>query len=215
LDPLIPFALPQRLPYGWWIAATIDGYSRRVLKLGCFAAQPTSRQIQKLLERTTRDLGAKPRTIICDRGVQFDCRAFHSWCKRRRIEVRYGAVGKHGSIARVERFIRTLKEYCRKLPIVPTDRQDFTRELAYFQDWFNEHRPHQALRGRTPSEVYKQRFPAHRKPRHEPRSRWPRGSPCARPWALTRGSPGARLELMVEFHAGRRHLPIVRLRRVG
>jgi hypothetical protein len=98
---------------------------------------------------------------------------------------------------------------------VPLDRKEFAREFKHFQEWFNEHRPHQALGGRTPMEVYEHRFPANRKPRYEPRSRWPRGSPCARPWALTRGSPGARLELIVDYHGGRRHLPIVGLKRVG
>ena len=39
-------------------------------------------------------------------------------------------------------------------------------------------------------EVYFGTFlPANRKPRYEPRAKWPRGSPCARSWALVRGSP--------------------------
>lgn len=88
-------------------------------------------------------------------------------------------------------------------------------ELRRYGEWYNEHRPHEFLHGRTPNEVYERRFPLARKPRYEPRPGWPRGSPCARLWALTRGSPGARLELDVAYHGGRRHLPIVRLRRVG
>jgi hypothetical protein len=67
------------------------------------------------------------------------------------------------------------------------------------------------LRGKTPNEAYHGRFPAVRKQSYEPRSRWLRASPCA----LVRGQPGARLELEVEFLAGRKHLPIVRLRRVA
>jgi hypothetical protein len=76
-------------------------------------------------------------------------------------------------------------------------------------------RPHTTLGGRTPDEVYHRRFPANRRPRYEPRSRWPRGSPCAKPWALTRNGPGAPLELEVTFHGGRKHLPIVTIRRAG
>jgi len=38
------------------------------------------------------------------------------------------------------------------------------------------------------------------------------GSPCATPWALMRRSPGARLELEVEFQDGRKHLPLVTIR---
>jgi hypothetical protein len=57
--------------------------------------------------------------------------------------------------------------------------------------------------------VYFKHFPAC------PRPRWPKGLPCARPWALTRGRPGARRELQVTFHGGRKHLPIVTLERVA
>jgi hypothetical protein len=42
-----------------------------------------------------------------------------------------------------------------------------------------------------------------------------RGSPCARPQTLIKGQPGARIELTVTFEAGRRHLPVVTLRRVA
>ena len=67
----------------------------------------------------------------------------------------------------------------------------------------------------TPDEVYFARHPANRKPRFEPRRRWPRASPCAKPWALVRDKPGVAVELDVEFHASRRHLPIVRANRVA
>jgi transposase InsO family protein len=213
--PWLPGSLPQRLPFGWWIAAVVDGYSRRVLQLACYAEQPTARRVQKLLARTIREVAAKPRSILCDRGAQFDCRSFRSWCNRRRIDVRYGAVGRHGSIAVVERFIRTLKEYLAKLTPLPLERRAMTDELRLFAEWFNEHRPHEFLGGRTPNEAYERRFPAIRKPRYEPRANWPRASPCARPWALIRGSPGAKLELVLDYHGGRRHLPIVMLKRVG
>lgn len=82
-------------------------------------------------------------------------------------------------------------------------------------DWYNEHRPHAWLGGRTPNEVYYGRYPGNRRPRFEPRSHWPRGSPCARPWALTRGSPGARLTIEVRFHNGNRQLPIVTVKRAA
>ena len=51
--------------------------------------------------------------------------------------------------------------------------------------------------------------------RLEPRSRWPRGSPCAGSWALVRGSPGAKLTLEVSFHNGKKHLPVVALKRAA
>ena len=127
-----------------------------------------------------------------------------------------GAVGQHGSIAVVERLILTLKTSCpRLLTLVPLRRKNFQHELSLFCGWYNEHRPHTTVVGRTPEEVYHRRFPATRKPRYEPRTRWPRGSPAARPWALVRGKPGAQLELHVKFLAGRKHVPIVTLRRAA
>ena len=45
--------------------------------------------------------------------------------------------------------------------------------------------------------------------------RWPRGSPCAKPWALVAGKPGARFAARVDYHAGRRHLPVVSLYRAA
>lgn len=211
----LPWALPQRFPFGWWILAVVDRHSRRALQLGCHAEQPTSYRIRKSLERAIRAVEAKPRVIVCDRGVQFDCREFRSFCRRRRIEIRYGAVGRYGSIALIERFMRTLKEKLRKLSPTPLEQTAMYRELRLFHEWYNEHRPHEALGGNTPNEVYERRFPQNRRPRHEPRSRWPRGSPCARPWALPRGRPGAELQLEVEYLGGRRHLPIATLRRVA
>ena len=153
---------------------------------------------------------------VSRRGPQFNCHGFRRWCRRHGIRPRFGAVGQHGSIAVVERLILTLKTSCpRLLTLVPLRREHFRRELSLFCGWYNEARPHTTLGGRTPDEVYQRCFPAVRRPRFEPRARWPRGSPAARPWALVRGKPGTQLELHVEFPAGRKHLPIVTLRRVA
>ena len=40
-------------------------------------------------------------------------------------------------------------------------------------------------------------------------------SPCARPQTLVAGQPGDRFRIRVDFHEGRRHLPIVSLRRAA
>jgi hypothetical protein len=109
----------------------------------------------------------------------------------------------------------TIKLLLGRLAVVPLRDECFRREVALAVGWYNAARPHTTLGGRTPDEVYYGRFPANRKPRVEPRDRWPRGSPCAQPWALVKGKPGAAIELDVDFEAGRRHLPIVRIRRAA
>jgi transposase InsO family protein len=52
----------------------------------------------------------------------FTSEGFRGWCKRRGIWLRYGAVGKHGSIAIVERFIRSMKQECTRRLVVPLRR---------------------------------------------------------------------------------------------
>ena len=207
----LPFALPQSWPFCWWVAVAIDHFSRRVMGFAVFTKQPNSVAVRTFLGRTIAKAGTAPKYLVCDRGSQFDCTGFRDWCKLTGIKPpRYGAIGQHGSIAVVERFILTMKCLLAGLLLVPYRREGFRRELDSIAQWYNDVRPHSALRGRTPSEVYGGKYPANRRPRFEPRQR-PRGSPCARPWALMRGKPSVRFELQVSFHRGRKHLPIVTL----
>jgi len=209
----LPFALPQRWPFCWWVLVAVDHFSRRTMGVGVFATRPDCRTVCTHLGQALRRVGATPKYIVCDRDSVFDCDVFRRWVKRKGIRrPRYGAVGKHGSIAIVERFILTLKRVLHQLPL---RRESFRGELVAIVPWYNEHRPHVTLGGKTPNEVYERRFPAHRKPRIEPRPRWPRGSPCAQPWAMVGGKPGQRFDMTVSFHRNRRHLPIVMLKRAG
>jgi transposase InsO family protein len=162
---------------------------------------------QCFLGRLIGALGTAPKYLVSDHGVQFTAQPFKDWCQRHDIQQRFGAVGKRGSIAVIERFWRTLKDGCsRVLPVVPLLRRQFQREIALFLSWYNE-RPHMTLKGATPDEVYFGRRPACRSPRFEPRPGWPRAAPCARPPVLLKGQAGADLDFNVKFVAGRRHLP--------
>ena len=212
----LPFALPQRWPFAFWVALTIDHFSRRVMGVTAFTKQPDCKAVCGFLGRTFSKAKKAPRHIVCDRGKQFDCDAFRKWCKKKGIQrPRYGAVGKSGSIAVVERSILTTKCLLALMPFISYRREEFLQQLLDTVQWYNESRPHTWLGGKTPNEVYFKTFPANRRPRYETRDRWPRGAPCARPWALVRGSPGAKLTLEVRFHAERKHLPVVTLKRAG
>ena len=193
----LPFALPQCWPFCWWVAVAVDHFSRRAMGMHGHQepANIRRRSAPSWADRLPRP-EATPKYIVCDRGRQFDCDGFRDWCRRKGIKrPRYGAVGQHGSIAVVERFILTLKCLLSRLLLVPYRRESFQHELDAIAHWYNRHRPHTWLGGKTPDEVYFGHFPANRRPRFEPRSRWPRGSPCAKPWALIRGKPGAQLNL--------------------
>ena len=150
--------------------------------------------------------------MITDRGMQFDCASFREWCRRRHVRPRFGAVGQHGSIAVIERFIRSRKSECTRRILVPLRLDQMRHEIDLLAAWHNEHRPSQALDGRTPREVQGGITPANVNGRLEPRSRWPSASPCSRPQAPVSGAPGATLKLVVSFVEGRKHLPLVGLR---
>jgi transposase InsO family protein len=211
----LPFSLPLCWPFCWWVAAVIDHFSRKVMGVAVFRKQPDSRQVRGFLAKTMREHKAKPKYIICDKGTQFWCKPFKRWCRRRKIRPRFGAVGQYGSIAVIERFIRTLKSEGLRRLLVPLNLREMRAEVAAIVGWYNTCRPHTYLGGRTPDERYRRVASACRRPRWEPRPRWPVGSRCASPPAKVRGEPGVRLQVVVDYHQGRKYLPIVTLKRVA
>jgi hypothetical protein len=126
------------------------------------------------------------------------------------VRPRFGAIGKSGSIAVLERFFRTLKsEMLRCLVMVPFRLSAMKSEVMAYMFWYNQHRPHRALSGRTPAEVRDGLVAAFDKPMMETRPRYP----LARA-RLTRRVRG-KLELVVERVEGRAHLPVVSLRQAA
>jgi putative transposase len=211
----IPFSLPQCWPFCFWVAVIEDHFSRRIMGITSFTKQPNSVDVQSFLGRTIHKTGSRPRHIVTDKGPQFYCDGFKDWCRRNKIKPRFGAIGRHGNIAVVERLILSIKCLLGCLLLVPFRREQFQQELSLIAQWYNQYRPHTALGGKTPNEVYDGRFPANRKPRFEPRAAWPRASPCAAPRTIVKGKPGVRIELQVTFHKGRKHLPVVTLHRAA
>ena len=210
--PWSPFSLPQQWPFCWWVGVVLDHCSRSVLGIGIFKESPSSAAMQSLLNHTIKKEGAKPKFLICDKGNQFWCESFKDWCEQNGILPRFGAVGKKGSIAIIERFIGSLKSECMDVILVPIREEAFRRELSLFSDWYNRHRPHPALGGQTPAEIHHGMKPAGQRSRFEPRTRMPIG---ASPKAPASGERGAIIRLEVSHHSGRRHLPIVALKRAA
>jgi hypothetical protein len=113
-------------------------------------------------------------------------------------------------VAVIERFIRSMKAECCRCILVPFRLDAMREELACYVIWYNQHRPHQALSGLTPNEVYRGEASSEPGVRFETRPRWPtetgREGRCQR---------AGRLHLMVKFVEGRRHLPVVELTRAA
>jgi len=124
------------------------------IRVAVFKTSPTSNEVTDALARIMFNERIRPKHLIVDRGQQFKCQHFeHVWCKAMGILPRFGAVGRHGSISVVERFHRTFKELLEQI-VVPEDQAEFEREAWLIVHWYNEHRPHATLSGRTPNEVY-------------------------------------------------------------
>jgi hypothetical protein len=115
----------------------------------------------------------------------------------------------------VERFLQTVKVECTRRLLVSLRGNTFRQQLQLFAAWYNQHRPHTTLGGRTPEEVYFHQRPANSLRRFEPRALWPRPAPCALPQVLVKGQPGVRIELEVNYQHSRKHLPVATIRRAA
>jgi len=121
---------------------------------------------------------------------------------------RFGALGKTGSLARIERLMRTLKDEGTRRILVPFRDGEMRSEIDDIVGWYNGHRPHEALGGMTPDEVWSGAMPVAERERFEVRPRYPlraRGSPNGD--ALRVSS----VTLRVTPFRGRKHLPVIEL----
>jgi hypothetical protein len=111
--------------------------------------------------------------------------------------------------------ILELKDEGFRRVLIPLNLRKMREEANAIIAWYKTCRPHTALGGRTPDECYRRVASACRRPRWEPRPHWPSDSSCAFPQVKVRGKQGVNLQLVVDFHQGRKHLPVVTLRPVA
>jgi putative transposase len=155
------------------VAAILDVYSRMPLGVRVFLKEPTANEMIDLVNETVAKHGA-PRHFVTDQGPQFRDDAFRANLKRHSIRQRYGAVGRTGSIAIIERGWRTIKAIGRFKTLPPLVPSDMQRRLDLALTWYAYLRPHLALGGAVPAEVY---FGI--RPQHLSAAPAPRGAPRA------------------------------------
>jgi len=204
--PWLPFSKPLRWPFCWWIAVVIDQFSRRVNGFAIFTEEPSSAEVCQFFDRVGAGTGASPKHVITDKGPQFFCYTFKAWCRDQGIRPRFGAIGKKGRIAIVERFFRSLKAECTRLMLVPLGLDPMHEEVACYARRYNLHRPHQALGGLTPAEAYAEKTRS--AVSFETLPHWPTHLD-------EEGERVERLHVVVKFMAARRQLPIVELKRAA
>ena len=202
--PWLPQTLAQLWPFAWWIAVVLDHFSRAPVASAVFKKEPTAEQVCALLDAAVDKAGRAPRYVVSDKGVQFRSE-YRDWCRRRGVRPRYGALGKHGSIAVIERYWHSLKSEYLRLVSVPLSIEAMRRQIEAYIGWYLEHRPHESLGGATPAEVLGGRLPAAGRPPLEVRAR-------GRPRGALRRQVTAPLALVVTPYEGRAELPVVELR---
>lgn len=156
--------------FSFKLAVVFDVFSRSPLAARVFLAEPSADDVGRLFSSAVRRFGA-PRHSVSDRGPQFTAMVFRDTLTRHGVRHRYGAIGRTGSIAIIERFFRTLKQLggLRTRPALL--RIDLERRLASLLDYYVWLRPHRGLAGATPGECLCALTPAHVKAVPPPRRR--------------------------------------------
>ncbi len=182
------------------IALVLDVFSRLPLAWKVFFFKPSSRKMTKLLRTAVRRFGA-PRYFVSDRGTEFTGSSFRHYLKRLGVRHRFGAIGQKGSIALIERFWRTLKQSLHaRYPAPPLRLAELEERLRLELLYYAHFRPHQALDGATPAEVYYRTIPLPLNAVRPPRAR-PREGPNELPVHFVFLDPEQRLPILIRTAA--------------
>ena len=136
-----------------WVLVAIDHFSRAVMTVVPLEG-PNAGWVVGAMEDAFAQHGA-PRHLISDQDKVFTSDAFRDLLIRWDVKHRFGAVGKHGSIAVTERVILTLKqEWLRRVPVI-RGLEHLSQLLQDCATYYNEFRGHATLGGATPAMIYR------------------------------------------------------------
>lgn len=151
------WSIDRTIVYRWGIWPThiligIDHFSRKVVCLSPLEGANAGWSIQAL-EQAFREHGI-PKHVVTDQESIFKGTAFAESMATWNIKHRFGAIGKHGSIAVTERAIKTLKyEWLNRVPILKGF-EHLSELCESFSDWYNTWRPHMKLDGARPEDIF-------------------------------------------------------------
>jgi transposase InsO family protein len=135
----------------------MDAYSRKLLR--CVALRdPNGKQVRNVFESAFRQYGL-PTALRSDNGPPFASVApgglsrLSVWWTRLGIRHERIQPGKPQQNGRHERMHRTLKEAATTPPSASLEAQQ--KVFDWFVEHYNAERPHEALGGRTPNQVYR------------------------------------------------------------
>ena len=164
--PRIPMLVPDSINQRWSmdfvsdqlangrrfrVLNIVDDYSREiVLQIVDFSI--SGLRVARELDRLDRKL---PKTIVCDNGPEFTCKAMFFWAKKTGVKLHFIQPGKPTQNAFVESFNGKFREYCLDLHWFAS-LHDARSIIRNWQDHFNHVRPHRSL-GKLPPAVFAKR----------------------------------------------------------
>jgi transposase InsO family protein len=151
-------------------AVVFDAFSRMPLSVTVFSREASAPEIARFVSKAAKRHG-RPAHFISDHARCFTGQIFRRKLLRLGVKQRFGAVGKKGSIALIERLWRTLKDTLGLRLLRPSAAEDLAATVEMGLVHYAHFRPHQALGGATPAEVYFGRTPAHLSAIPPPRGR--------------------------------------------
>jgi putative transposase len=152
------------------VGVVFDVFSRMPLSARVFQKEASAGEMARFVAGAAKRHG-RPSHFVSDRGSCFVGRVFRRMLKRLGARPRFGAIGKKGSIALIERLWRTLKDTLGLRSLRPLVAGDLQEKVELGLVHYAHFRPHQALEGATPAEIYFGREPAHLSAIPPPRGR--------------------------------------------
>ena len=137
--------------FTFFIAAVLDGFSRKIMAMKVYAGTPCARNMAALIRSAAAR--HRPKFLITDNGSQFR-KQFGKALRRQRIRHVRTRVRSPFLNGKIERFFRTFKLW-QRLTLMAATASGIQRRLGVFVTWYNTTRPHSALGFRTPEEAYR------------------------------------------------------------
>ncbi len=155
LDKVVVDTTTVRALFGlatFHVALALDVHSRFPLAFRSFRSEPSAMQMIELLEEARQH--GRIRVLVSDHGAAFTAALFRRAAMTLGIDHRFGAVHSPRSTALIERLWKTLKGSLGLVLIKPLVLRDLERRIRLGLLHYTFFRPHQALRGATPAEVF-------------------------------------------------------------
>ncbi len=147
------------------LAVVIDVFSRFPLAWRLFDSEPSAEEMTAVLDEAAArarryHLDLSLAHFVTDKGACFTAEEFQEAIARHGMKARFGAVGRHGSIALIERLWLGLKDLLHLRLDRRLLREDLAPRIGLGLFYYSVLKPHQGLGGATPAEVYFQKEPA-------------------------------------------------------